>query len=92
MRRVHPGQNFARLSFDGVKELLFVRDPRDIYCLRRIFWSDSSENSLRNLKTVQAAVLPLLAADHDQMLIVRYEDLILRSTETLARIAGCILG
>ncbi|HUB14804.1 MAG TPA: sulfotransferase [Acetobacteraceae bacterium] len=81
-----PARHFARLAFEGVKELLLVRDPRDIYCSRRSFWSDSGENSMQNLKTVQATVLPLLAAERDRLLVVRYEDLILQPTETLASI------
>ena len=59
-------RNFARLAFDGVKELLLVRDPRDVHCSRRAFWSDSAENSLQNLKTVQAVVLPIRHADRQR--------------------------
>ena len=86
-----PARNFARLAFDGVKELLLVRDLRDVYCSRRAFWSDSNESALQNLRTVQAAVLPILRAEHEHILVVRYEDLIRQPAEALSRI-GAYLG
>ena len=81
-------RDFARLAFDGVKELLLVRDPRDVHCSRRAFWSDSVENSLQNLKTVQAVVLPIRDAGRQDLHVVRYEDLIQQPAETLSRIAA----
>lgn len=80
-------RNFARLAFDGVKELLLVRDPRDVHCSRRAFWSDSAESSFQNLKTVQASILPIYEADHHDLHVVRYEDLIQHPTETLSHIS-----
>jgi Sulfotransferase family len=83
-----PARNFARLAFDGVKELLLVRDLRDVYCSRRAFWSDSSEKALQNLKTVQDTVLPILSAEQEHMLVLRYEDLVRQPAETLSRISA----
>jgi hypothetical protein len=80
-------RDFARLAFDGAKELLLVRDPRDVHCSRRAFWSDSAENSVQNLKTVQAVMLRIRQADHQDLHVVRYEDLIQQPTETLSRIS-----
>jgi len=80
-------RNFARLAFDGVREIMLVRDPRDVHCSRQAFWSDTAETSLQNLRTVQATVLPILERDRPELLIVRYEDLILQPAETLGRIA-----
>jgi hypothetical protein len=80
-------RNFARLAFDGVKELLLVRDPRDVHCSRRAFWSDSSESSFQNLKTVQAAILPIRGTANSDLHVVRYEDLIQLPAETLSAIS-----
>jgi hypothetical protein len=81
-------RNFARLAFNGVKELLLVRDPRDVHCSRRAFWSNSAESSIQNLKTVQACMLPILQTDHHQLLVVRYEDLIQHAAETISRVSA----
>ena len=81
-------RNFARLAFDGVQEILLVRDPRDIHCSRRAFWSDTAESSLQNLRTVQAAVLPILQQDRNDLLVVRYEDLVQQPQDTLSQIAA----
>jgi hypothetical protein len=80
-------RNFARLAFDGVKELLLVRDPRDVHCSRRAFWSDSAESSFQNLRTVQASILPIYRANQNDLHVVRYEDLIQQPAETLLRIS-----
>ena len=80
-------RNFARLAFDGVKEILLVRDPRDVHCSRRAFWSDSAESSFQNLKTVQAAILPIHRAYLGDLHVVRYEDLIQNPTETLSGVS-----
>lgn len=81
-------RDFARLAFDGVKEILLVRDLRDVHCSRRAFWSDSATTSFQNLRSVQASVLPILRADHRELLVVRYEDLIQQPTETMSRISA----
>ncbi|HVC61802.1 MAG TPA: sulfotransferase [Acetobacteraceae bacterium] len=83
-----PARNFARLVYQGVKEILLVRDPRDIHCSRRAFWHDSPENSLQNLLTVQAALLPIRRADAGAILVVRYEDLVQQPADTMSRIAA----
>jgi hypothetical protein len=82
-----PARNFARLAFDGVKEILLVRDPRDVHCSRKSFWADTPEASIRNLRSVQAVTLQILAEHADELLAVRYEDLIERPDDTLRRIS-----
>jgi hypothetical protein len=82
-----PARGFAKLAYQGVKEILLVRDPRDIHCSRRAFWSDSTENSIQNLRSVQATVLPIWRADANDLIVVRYEDLVQNPAETMSRIA-----
>jgi len=81
-------RNFARLAFAGVREIMLVRDPRDVHCSRKAFWSDTSESSFQNLRTVQAAVLPILERGQRELLIVRYEDLVLKPNDTVNRISS----
>jgi hypothetical protein len=83
-----PARNFAKLAFESVREVLLVRDPRDIHCSRRAFWSDSAESSLQNLLSVQATVLPIWRRDLSDLLVVRYEDLIEKPADTMARISA----
>ncbi len=85
-----PARNFAKLAFDGVKEIMLVRDPRDIHCSRQAFWSDTTESSFQNLLTMQAFVLPIYLADAANLLVVRYEDLVQRPAETMEQISGYI--
>jgi hypothetical protein len=82
-----PARSFARLAFEGVKELLLVRDPRDIHCSRRAFWADSAAGSLQNLMSVQGTILAIWRTYSSDLMVVRYEDLIEKPTETMAEIS-----
>ena len=67
----------VRLFFPYVRELLVVRDPRDLLASAIAFWKHSPELTLEMLKST----VPQVAAIHRQQapdtLTVRYEDLIL---------------
>jgi hypothetical protein len=66
----------ARLFFGDVREIVMVRDPRDLMCSAMSFWKYSSANALKMLNET----LPQLEAIHDSgasdTLFLRYEDLI----------------
>lgn len=75
-------------QFDGVKEIVLVRDLRDVYCSSRAFWS-VGEEFIRNL--TQAAKLFLrIKRTHrpEETLIVRYEDFIADRSEILKDVAA----
>jgi Sulfotransferase family len=83
-----PARNFARLAFGNLKELLLVRDPRDVHCSRQSFWADTPQASIQNLRAVQSAMLAIWKESAGEVLAVKYEDLILRPEEEMARISG----
>ena len=87
VRRVHLGAQFRPIGIRRREGTLLVRDPRDVHCSRRAFWSDSAETSVQNLKSVQAAILPIQETGRQDLHVVRYEDLIQQPAETLARIS-----
>jgi hypothetical protein len=82
-----PARNFARLAFGSVKEILLVRDPRDVHGSRKSFWSDTPEASFQNLRAVQSAMLAIWHESAGEVLAVKYEDLIAQPEETMARIS-----
>src|SRR5262249_12375908 len=63
------------------------RDPRDVHCSRRDFWSNTAEQSIQNLRTVQATILQIQDRGPPNLLVVRYEDLVESPQETIARIS-----
>jgi hypothetical protein len=66
----------ARLFFGRVREILIVRDPRDLMCSAKSFWKYSSADALKMLNEA----LPQLEAIHEtgaaDTFFLRYEDLI----------------
>jgi Sulfotransferase family len=83
-----PARSFARLAFGNLKEILLVRDPRDVHCSRKSFWADTPEASFQNLRAVQSAMLAIWKESAGEVLAVKYEDLILQPDEAMARISG----
>ena len=82
-----PVRNFARLAFDGVKEIVLLRDLRDVHCSRRSFWSHSSEESFNAMRLAQECALQIRREGADDIIFVRYEDLIEKPDNTMAAIS-----
>jgi Sulfotransferase family len=76
----------SRLLCGDARELLLIRDPRDILCSAKAFWKADPDSAAAGI----ARSLEQLQAIHDagaaDTMLIRYEDLILRSDETLAEI------
>jgi hypothetical protein len=76
----------ARLFSRGARELLLIRDPRDIICSANAFWKVSRElgpvELAEELRRLQAAY----DDNSDDTMLVRYEDLVTRSAEIIAAI------
>jgi hypothetical protein len=66
----------ARLFFGDVREIITVRDPRDLMCSAMSFWKYTNTDALKTLNEM----LPQLEAIHEagatDTFFVRYEDLI----------------
>jgi len=85
----------VRLFFGNVREILMVRDPRDLMCSAMSFWKYSSADALKMLNET----LPQLEAIHDtgasDTFFLRYEDLIEHpevSRRAVYRFIGVNLG
>jgi hypothetical protein len=76
----------TRLFSLGAREILLIRDPRDIICSANAFWKSGGERRLAQL----ADELRRLQAIHDEnradTTLVRYEDLVTKPAETMAAI------
>ncbi len=81
---------FARSLFAGTREIVLVRDPRDILCSYKSFWSHSTAEAIRLLKLSTNQLMAIGREQRADVLIVRYEDLVQQEAETLARCAAFI--
>jgi hypothetical protein len=85
----------ARQFFGEIREVVMVRDPRDLMCSAMSFWNYSGSEALKML----SETLPLLEAIHDAVtpdtFFLRYEDLIeypVPSRRALYRFIGIDTG
>jgi hypothetical protein len=72
-----PARQGARLFFDTVKEIVLVRDPRDLLCSAIAFWKMSPEKALAMLRATTAQIVSICRSAASDILVVRYEDLLL---------------
>jgi hypothetical protein len=76
----------ARLFCGDARELLLIRDPRDVVCSAKAFWQAGHEHSPGEIAKVMRRLQAIYDEDSDTTMLVRYEDLIARTVETLAAI------
>ncbi len=72
--------------FGGVKEIVLVRDPRDLVCSYRAFWKRTLAEAVELIGTQFIELAERVRAAEPDTLLVRYEDLILDPAGTLGRI------
>jgi acyl carrier protein len=67
----------ARLFFDAVKDIVIVRDPRDLLCSAIAFWKLRPEAAMGMLTTTIPRLARIARHAGPDTIVVRYEDLIL---------------
>jgi len=83
-------RDFARLLYPDMREIVLLRDPRDVFCSQRSFWSANPAESFQSLRSVRERMLEFHAEQAPNMLFVKYEDLVLAPQETMARISALL--
>ena len=78
---------FARSLFSNTREIVLVRDARDTLCSYRTFWSQPTADSIRLLQIACDALIAVRSEQREDVLIVRYEDMIASEAESLHRVA-----
>ncbi len=80
----------VRALFPKVRELVLVRDPRDLLCSARAFWGLDPASSLASVAHASRALLDLYQAAEPDVRFVRYEDLVMEPTRTMADVFAFI--
>jgi hypothetical protein len=73
----------ASFMFGHVREILLVRDPRDIICSSKSFWNREFMESVKSLKGQFIGMARPRDARSVHQHVVRYEDLLLRPQQTM---------
>jgi hypothetical protein len=79
-----------RALFGPVREIVLVRDPRDLLCSARAFWALDPSSALASVGEANRAILRLRATGDEDTAFIRYEDLITDPSGTLDQIADFI--
>lgn len=70
--------------FGHVREIVLVRDPRDYLCSAKAFWGADIDKGLNDLR----GQVPVIPQPADDVLFLRYEDLVLKPNVTRAALYG----
>ena len=81
----------ARLFFDEVKEILIVRDPRDLLCSSIAFWKLPPGEAMTMLQTTFPRLSRIARHAGPDTMVIRYEDLV-RDPLPLRRAMSLFLG
>jgi hypothetical protein len=83
----NPTRDFTRGIYGKIREIVLVRDPRDIFCSYRAFWSTPAEQSMQILRSVRNKMMDFKRESNNDSLFVRYEDLVQVPNDVLVRIS-----
>jgi hypothetical protein len=76
-----------RFMFGMVKEILLIRDPRDVLCSAVDYWGVPVEQAIETIANASETVAGICDENRKDTMLVRYEDLVMREEETLQAIA-----
>jgi hypothetical protein len=75
-----------RIFFGTAREIVLLRDPRDLLCSSTSFWKTSSSDALQRLKSATKRIQSIHAAGDSDTIFVKYEDLVTKPEETMEQI------
>ena len=71
-----PTRLFTRRAFGRVRELVIVRDPRDVLCSHMAYFSSSADKAFTQLTHAGKQLLAIRDEARDDIHILRYEDMV----------------
>ena len=78
----------AGFLFGAVREIVLVRDPRDVVCSSKHFWKRGFADSVRSLRGQLAGMARPRTEPGLTQHVVRYEDLLTRPDDTMRAVCG----
>jgi hypothetical protein len=67
----------VRELFGSIREIVLVRDPRDYLCSSKSFWNKGIQSGIQTLRSELPIIQRIHEQTSDDVLFVRYEDLVL---------------
>lgn len=75
-----------RMFFGSVREIVIVRDPRDLICSSRSFWKLEATAAADAAVGNAARLLEIARTAGEDTIVIRYEDLVTAQAATMARL------
>ncbi|MEJ0045489.1 MAG: sulfotransferase [Rhodospirillales bacterium] len=86
-----PTRMFTRRVFGRVRELVIVRDPRDVLCSHMAYFSSSADKAFTQLSHASKQLLAIRDEAREDIHILRYEDMV-RGDEACFEAMSAFLG
>jgi len=77
-------RDVVRLLAGSLRQILLVRDPRDILCSAKAFWKTEQTSAIQNIARLTGMLEALHRDAGEDTLLVRYEDMVMDPAATLA--------
>jgi Sulfotransferase family len=77
-----------RFLFGSVKEIVLIRDPRDLLCSFDSYWKFSGDQAIDSIASTMRAMAAIRQENRDDAIFVKFEDLVLRQPDTLQSVAS----
>ena len=75
-------RDFARYAFGSVKELILLRDPRDLYCSHRHYFKSDQQTALDQVRSACEALISLYNRDATDIFFIHYEKMLCKERST----------
>ena len=83
-----PTRRFVRRMFPAMRELAIVRDPRDVLCSHKAYFSSSLEAAFSDLRDSCRRLAALQDEGAGDLCFIRYEDMISADPATFSRLSA----
>jgi hypothetical protein len=71
-----PTRDFVRASFPGLREIVIVRDPRDVLCSHMSYFASEAEKAFSQLSHSSHILTTIAAEKRGDICVIRYEDML----------------
>ena len=76
----------AQVMFGLTKEIVLIRDPRDLLCSMKSFWKTDTTSAIGNISSQMDYLRRLRDSNAEHTLFIKYEDVVLNAEETMRRV------
>jgi hypothetical protein len=79
--------NFAREAFGRIKQIILVRDPRDIFCSHLSYFKSDKRKAFTEVSAACARMLDIVSRRNADTIFIKYEDLVLKYEDVLVALS-----